>query len=489
MGGTPRRWGPGADEQVVGRATTDRSSRPRRERRWSGPIAAAAVLVVLALVAPACSSGRDGAAASDEPSATTTAGSTSFGTLASPCGPGSPSGAPDVGVTDTSINIAYGDDAGYAALPGSGHEMSDAVKALITWCNDQGGINGRKVVGTYYDAKITEVVNAVTAACQANSFFLVGQGYLLDSSQEEARMGCGLPSVPAYGTSPAFSNGRLTYQPEPVPIDYSQVTLARWYAQTYPDRAKKVAAIAANYGASTDTLAKQKATWPAVGVEFLECDQLYNLAGEADWKPFVQRLKDCGAEAVSFVGTANPSLENLLEAANQLDYHPDWLQEGNFYEAPFAAWNTNGWADNVYVRYNNVPFEYAADSPATAAYMSIVKDNGGDISGLGVNAASAFLLWATAADSCGNDLTRQCALDHLGTVHDWDGGGLSGPADVAANLPSECSVVVQLQGTAYVQVAPTTGGELDCDPQNVQQVTGPLVDQANLGPDRKIAAG
>ena len=261
------------------------------------------------------------------------------------------------------------------------------------------------------------------------------------------------------------------------------------YAETYPDRATKVASIAANYSASLDTLAKQKATWPAVGVEFLPCDQQYNLAGEADWKPFVQRLKDCGAEAVTFIGTANPSLENLLEAANQLDYHPDWLQEGNFYDAPFAAWNTNGWADNVYVRYNNVPFENAADSPATTAYMNIVKADGGDISGLGVNAASAFLLWATAADSCGNDLTRQCVLDQLGTVDAWDAGGLSGPADVAANLPSECAVVLKLDGTSFVQVAPTTGGELDCDPQNVQKVTGELVDRAKLGPDRKIAAG
>jgi len=464
------------------------SERPQR----AGATVAVALAAVLALVAVGCGSNSRSSAAEDPPdngAATTAVADASFGELPSPCGPGTPSSAPDVGVTATSVNIGYGDDAGYTALAGQGHEMSDAVKALISWCNEQGGINGRTVVGSYYDAKVTEVVNAMTAACQADTFFLVGQGYLLDSAQEEARMGCGLPSVPAYGTSPAFSNGRLTYQPEPVPIDYNQVTLARWYAETYPDRAKKVAAIAANYSASLDTLEKQKATWPAVGVEFLPCDQQYNLAGEADWKPFVQHLKDCGAEAVTFIGTANPSLENLLEAANQLDYHPDWLQEGNFYDAPFAAWNVNGWADDVYVRYNNVPFEHAADSPATADYMSIVKAAGGDVSGLGVNAASAFLLWATAADSCGDGLTRQCVLDQLATVHDWDGGGLSGPADVARNLPSECSVVLKLDHTAFVQVAPTTGGELDCAPANVQQVTGPLVDRAALGAARKIAAG
>jgi ABC-type branched-subunit amino acid transport system substrate-binding protein len=469
--------------------TRPSARRGRRYGRRRASSAAVAVAVALALIAGACgSNGRSGAGAEGATTKVAPAAG-GFGTLASPCGPGQPSGSPDLGVTDTSVTIGYGDDAGYAGLAGQGHEMSDAVKALISWCNEQGGINGRKVVGNYYDAKVTEVTNAMTAACEANNFFMVGEGFVFDTAQEQVRMGCGLPAVPAYGTSAAFSNGRLVYMPEPVPIDYDQVTLARWYAQTHPDKAKKVASISANIAASTDTLDKQKATWPAVGVEFLPCDQQYNLLGEADWKPFVQRLKDCGAEAVTFIGTANPSLENLLEAANQLDYHPDWLQEGNFYDAPFAAWNTNGWADNVYVQYSNVPFEHASDSPAMQQYVSVVKGAGGDISGLGVNAASAFLLWATAAQSCGNALTRQCALDALAQEHAWDGGGMSGPADVGANMPSQCAVVLQLAGTSFTQVAPDTGGSFDCDAANVQKVNGSPADKANLGPDRRIPAG
>ena len=46
--------------------------------------------------------------------------------------------------------------------PGLNHQMSDAVKAFISWCNDAGGINGRKVKGNYHDAKILDVNNAVT---------------------------------------------------------------------------------------------------------------------------------------------------------------------------------------------------------------------------------------------------------------------------------------------------------------------------------------
>ncbi len=48
---------------------------------------------------------------------TASAGSAAkFGTLDSPCGKGSAKGATDRGITDTSIEIGYGDDRGFAAV-------------------------------------------------------------------------------------------------------------------------------------------------------------------------------------------------------------------------------------------------------------------------------------------------------------------------------------------------------------------------------------
>jgi len=115
-----------------------------------------------------------------------------FGTLTSPCGPGDAKGATAKGVTDTSITIGYGDDAGYAAAPGLDKEMSDAVKPMIKWCNDQGGINGRKVIGNYYDAKVLQISQVMTQACNDKVFMLVGQAWVLDANQEQIRIGCKL---------------------------------------------------------------------------------------------------------------------------------------------------------------------------------------------------------------------------------------------------------------------------------------------------------
>jgi hypothetical protein len=128
--------------------------------------------------------------------------------------------------------------------------------------------------------------------------------------------------------------------------------------------------------------------------------------------------------------------------------------------------------------------EEAADNPATKQYLDILKKYGGDPALLGQQAASAFLLWATAAKACGAELTRACVLGHLAKVHEWTGGGLHATTDPGANLPGKCAVVLRLDGTRWVRWKPTRTGSYDCADDHVQRVTGPVVDRADLDANR-----
>jgi ABC-type branched-subunit amino acid transport system substrate-binding protein len=461
-----------------------RTSRPGRARR--GLLGAAAVV---ALLVAGCGSGRSSADADPSGGDTTAvAGSTGFGDLASPCGPGQASGATQQGVTDTSITIGYGDDAGFAQSPGLDHEVSDAVRAMIGWCNAQGGIGGREVVGDYHDAKVLDVNNAMAEAC-ARDFMLVGQGWSLDSSQETTRLGCRMATVPAFATSPAFAHGELMVQPVPNPVDLASVEIAAALQAQFPEEVTKAAVMFGNYASTIDTKDKVLASYPQFGFTFLDCPQEYNIAGESDWKPFVQRLQDCGAEAVYFTGSPYPFFENVLDAAAQIGYHPVWITDANFYDQQFAAWNVAGNADRTYVRTTFVPLEEADASPATAQYVDLVETSGGDVSQLGEQAASAFLLWATAAQACGSQLTSTCVMDHLAQVHSWTGGGLHAETDPGANLPTDCGIVLRLDGTSFVRDHPEGAGTYDCDPSYVVPVTGRVVDQANLDADRVSRPG
>ena len=463
---------------------TSRTPAGRRRRR--GARTAMAALVGLALLAGACSSGeRSEAVDTGDTTApdTSAQGDATFGDLASPCGPGDASGATDQGVTDTSITIGYGDDAGYQPAPGLSAEMSQAMEAMIDWCNEQGGINGREVVGNYYDAAVTEVSRAMTDACD-QVFMLVGQGWVFDSGQEEIRRGCGLSSIPGYAVSPQFSNAPDMFQAAPNPVDVTSVQIAAAFQRLFPEEITKTAVVYADYPATRDTKDKVLQSYPEFGFEFLECPQIYGIAGEADWKPLAQKLQDCGAEVVYFSGSAYPNFQNFLEAADQVGYRPLWITDANNYDESFALWNVNGYADDVYLRAIYVPLFEADASAGTQAYLDVMEAAGGEANQLGQQSASAFLLWATAAQACGSDLTRACVMDQVSGVHDWTGGGMHAPGDTGENLPSDCGMVLKLDGTEFVRVDPEGVGEFDCDPSYVVPVSGPVVDQANLDADR-----
>lgn len=456
------------------------------------------VTAVLALLVASCSSDRgdDPTAAGDGGDRSEESGSgdgrdegpatDAFGDLDSPCGEaedGAANQATEQGVTADEIVIGYGDDAGFAQSPGLSHETSDAVEAMIAWCNDQGGINGRQIVGNYYDAAITEVVNAVTQACN-EVFMLVGQAWALDSAQEETRLGCDLPMVPTYTVSAEAANAPLMFQAVPNPIDMYTAGSAAQLAELFPDEVANAAVMYGNFAATIDTTDKVLQAFPEHGWEFLDCPQEYNIQGEPDWRPFVQSLSDCGAEAIYYSGQAYPNMQNLLDAAAQEGYEPIWLTESNSYLASFAEWNANGNGDNVYVRTAFTPFEQADDNPATQQYLDIVEAEGGDISQLGEQSTSSFLLWATAAQACGADLTRDCVMEELSQVTSWTGGGLHVESNPAENLPPECSMLLRLDGAEWIQAFPEEQGEFECSPDYAVEVSGRVVDQAELGPDR-----
>ena len=468
-----------------GNETVSVNSRPKRRSR--GALLVVALVAVLSVFAVACGSGRSDSSGGG--SATTKASSaTDFGTMTSPCGKGDAKGATAQGVTDTSITIGYGDDAGYPSAPGLNKEMSDAIKAMIKWCNDQGGINGRQVVGNYGDAAIMNVNNVMTEAC-SKVFMLVGEGWSLDSAQETTRVGCKLAAVPTYTVSPQFANGPLMVQPTPNPADYYDASNAFLMAEKFPTQVKKAATFYANYAATVDSTEKAVIAYKQAGWTFLDCAQVYNIGGESNWTPFVQRLKDCGAEIVYFSGSPAPNFENVLDAAKAIGYNPIWMQEANFYDTNFAKWNTSGNGDNVYVRMTYFPFEEADKVPATAKYLEIVKANGGSTSLLGAQATAAFLLWAQGAQSCGSNLTSDCVISNLQKVTSFDAGGLQSPANPGQNIPGNCALVVKLTGTKYEQVLPTTIGTQACDPKYLVKLTGPVVDRAKLDANRISQAG
>lgn len=417
-----------------------------------------------------------------------------FGDLEWPCGPGdganTDSGS-EPGVTAEEVSIATGDDAGFATSPGLNKEMTDAVKALAAKCNELGGINGRQIKVNYYDAAITNVAQAMQGACDGNNFFLVGEGWSLDDGQEELRKACGMPAAPTYTVSARFGMAPDVFQGVPNPADETPAGIFQHIADLFPEEIKAVATLGGNFSATQETIEKVRAVAPEYGWNFVGDRIEYDIfGGVTDWTPIVKQVQDTGATMVVWSGSCLPNLQKFAQTAKQNGLDVPIVTDANHYAASCAAANTDGAMDNVYLRFAFTPFEEAADNKATQDYIDLVEANGGDISMLGMQATSSFLLWAAASSECGAELTRACVLENMSSIHEWTAGGLHAQTDPGDNHPPSCNAMLKLTGTTYERVVPTDAAAFDCDPSWVGKIAStPALDALKLDADRHPTVG
>ena len=319
-----------------------------------------------------------------------------------PVARGTPPGPPTKGSPIPTINIAYGDDRGFSGLPGLDQEMGDAVKAMIAWCNAQGGINGRKIVGDYYDAAVTNVGSVMTQACKQD-FMLVGEGFALDGLAEQTRLGCNLAAVPGFTVAPAVANAYEMYQASPNPANASPVSsrLRGREALRLEDQACRRVRLhpldpAVVHQQGDPGLHRGRLE---VHPELRRADRLQRRGQLHAVRPEAPELR--GADHLQRRHPGRDPLRRLRGG------EPDRLRPdlGHGLRAPTRrpspSGTPTGLANNAYVRLSYEPLEAAKVVPAVAQYLSIVKKYGGLTSQLGEQATSSFLLWATEAKACG----------------------------------------------------------------------------------------
>lgn len=463
---------------------------------------AAALVLVVAAAGLGCSTRDDTESAADTVAATTaspsdtTSGSGStadpdpsvapteppavtFGDLESPCGPGDATIADGQNGGDTLV-LATATDRGAEIAPGLTQEMHDAAVAFAAWCNDQGGVAGLPIEVLDADGKLFEVPKVMERVC-GEAFAMVGGGWAFDDQSFPLFHECGMIDIAAYtvSTAKAMSNGMA--QPIPNPTDRRNVGWFVWAKGTDPDAMSRFATV---YPEIPSTMVVEAAYIEELeklgGVEVV--DRVgYNAAGEANWAPFAQRLKDADATAMAFVGSPEQFMP-FMRAVREVGYEPELvLQEANNYSEQLLA---TGDADGVLVRSNIVPFEEADRSPAISDYLSIMatENPDGKVASLGVTTMSSYLLFVTAANAClaanDNVLERECVLDAVSGITGWTGGGLHAPSNPGENVPSDCTLILQVSGGAFTRLYPELGGSDDdgngfaCDPSWVMELTG-----------------
>lgn len=450
----------------------------RRRRR------ASAALAVLALVGAACSRGSDeteaGAPTTETPgeggtTAPAAAGgldAAAFGDLEGVCQDGDAAGATDVGVTDDSIQVGTLTDKGFVSRPGLNEEMYDAAVAFANWCNENGGINGRELVIADRDAALTDFNARIIDACSAD-FALVGGGAVLDDADNGGRIACGLPNIAGYVVSETARAADLQVQPLSNPVGQLNFGVHQEIAEQRPELIDGFGVLTSSFGSVLNVRDDTVSAAESTGFTVVYSEE-YNPAGESNWRPFVEAMRDAGVKVFQLVGEPT-YMSQIIEAMDAAGWFPEIIVlTSNFYDRNFQE-TVGGIVPELRVQLQFTPLELAEENPATADYLELMEryNPDGKVALLGMQATSSFLLFAQAAAACGSDLTRTCLLEQATSVTEWTGGGLHARQDLSSGDAGPCVAALAMTAEGFSvdeELTAPSDGIFNCEPDNVVAV-------------------
>jgi len=360
------------------------------------------------------------------------------------------------GVSDDTIRIGVISDRENPAVPLPTVGIEEAVKAFVEFCNEAGGINGRTLELETYDSMISATDDVTKQACNDDLFALVGTGSVQDQLGIETKEGCGLPEVAGYSatSSRAESADFFTSVPGLSATEYN-VGPCQYIAEKFPDAVKKAAMLYTDLpAASVRGQQIVEGCTAEAGFEYVVEEAL--AFGETNFGPVVEQMQEAGVEYFTMVSATSETLAVLREMETQ-GVEIEVLDLGQqYYDPNFGAEPVT---DGAYVLSNTAPFSEADDNPTLRLYQEKVD---GVESTLGVQAFSSGLLFATALDALGNDITRDGLVTELEGITEWDGGGLNIVGSPGTNETIDCFLYLRVEGGEFVRDHPEEG--YDCDP-------------------------
>ena len=360
-----------------------------------------ALCCVLAVLASACGSrvnkddlaknnGTGGTATSTTAAGGGDGGGDKIGTLDIPCKDGTPTPAPagTVGVTDDTIKLAtISDKAGQVKVPTA--SIEESMQAFVNFCNDHGGINGRKIELTKIDSKLFSHLEATKEACNAGVFAIVGSGSVTDNTGAQAMVDCGLIEVPAYTATATKAMSDNLVQPLPNPSNEFNASVARYFAKQNPKAIKKAAILASNIETATVQADRIKEAYEKAGFTFVYTK--YTGVVQESYASEAREMKKKGVQYFMMVSAVS-ELNKVLRDMKTQGVDPEVIDLGQQYYDPELL--SNDASEGAHVQLNTAAFEEADDNPALTTYLDEYAKLNSKIkpTSLGVQAFSAGFL-------------------------------------------------------------------------------------------------
>lgn len=452
-------------------AHTHQTIRPSSGTRRRG--IALTILAVGMLTATSCGHSSTPEAGKSPAGATTTVSAGggdepgTFGELGRICGPAdgdvNPSDAR--GVTNDAIRIGVLNDAGNDLVPGLGANYPKVAKAFAEWCNEAGGIEGRKIEIVDRDAKLFNAAAEVSDACKSD-FMLVGGGAALDEKIVEPREKCKLGAIPTLTPSYADQTSDLQAVVGRTSDKEGNWGLFRLLRPTYGDAFDKIGIV------TLDTPDVRKAYETFQGL--LESQGMKVTTFQA----VSQNLDNARTYIQPLVGKSETLVlafpaTQLFQAMADVGYRPRVVvdQGSVFYSSAAVEMLKQVPLDApVYTAATTYPLDRADDNATARKLVELEKASFGSVDPANVVPWITWLLFAKSASAC-DTLTVECVIDNATADKAYTAGGLLAPIDMSdPTLPNRCFAVNTVSGDGIVydeKVTDPDDGVFNCDPANL----------------------
>ena len=430
----------------------------------------ASLVVVVAVLAAACSDGDVAAPDTDEPGSTvatvapdTTTTTTlrpppptdpperaepTIGDLVIPCRPVEPVALPErPGVAPDSVTIGTGSDRGGLGTPGAGEGIIEMVEVLVDLCNANGGIAGRDLRVIDYDAAGAEAADRVEEAC-GETVALVGVLFLQRIETLLTAAACGLP---------LFVAGTGLVPTTPFAL---HAHLVAYFND--PENAAAVVLVGPDTPLAALARAERRRAIEAGGGALTVVGEIaYPIDSVPDWGRITGEARVLGGGQVHIDGGCASAVLPFVDAAERAGWRPFVVASAGAYDEACLA---TPQPDRLLIEIPFLPFEDGAAAPATAAHAALLDGIGASRTGAGLLAATEFWRWASAAEQCLVDLDPECWASARAGQGDWTAGGVHPVIDTEGRSEG-CAVVLGVENGAFVRRLPADPGVYDCTPE------------------------
>jgi ABC-type branched-subunit amino acid transport system substrate-binding protein len=413
------------------------STRRRRRPR----IVVVMTAAVLAASLTACSSTNSGATATTSPS-----GSKPGKSAVPPIPPAAFSD--HTGITATSVSV------GNVSTLVAGLFKGAAVgtEAYADYVNALGGINGRKILVDSSDDQYSGGPNKQeTQADVEKDVALVG-GFSLEDNFGGLVLAAN-PQVPNVTVSLDLATSDLPNSFSPAPAANGwQLGPLTYFKNKFPSDISHTAAMVAGEPSAISKWNAEKQAMNSLGYKVVY-DPTFEIS-QTDFNQNVISMKNAGVKILFLEQMPQNYAGAVIKALTQQNFHPVVVLGGSTYSEELVPSSGGASAiDGSYMEQNTSLYlgEDASAIPATTTFLAWVQK-----ASPGFKADLYTLygwlsaeLFAQALHAAGPNPSRGSILQQLRKITSFSGGYLTGTANPAAKIPTNCYIIARIENGTY----------------------------------------